>query len=179
MGRTKPADDERAKKRAKTSGKEDAADESDCHSDSSDDSVSLIDSDEGELSNKPSPAVEVVSKDDLARKSSSSAESTRISSPGADSDSRSITIKSGPQTFIAMHDVDTYKMAITELNQQVTLDLDDDTAIKKLVDKHLKRLSDANTGVYDSDGNASQRLTKSGSVGRRCSELLLLDQAKY
>ena len=181
MGRTKPADDERAKKRAKPNGKEDADDDSDCHSDSSEGSVSLIDSDEGELSNKPSPAVEVVSKVDPARKSSSSAESTRISSPGAssDSNSRSLTIKSGPQTFLAMHDVDTYKMAFTELNQQVTLDLDDDTAIKKLVDKHLKRLSEASTGVYDSDGNASQRLTKSGSVGRRYSELLLLDQAKY
>ena len=181
MGRTKPADDERAKKRAKTGDKEDAADDSDSHSDSSEGSVSLIDSDEGELSNKPPPAVEVVSKVDLARKSSSSAESTRISSPGAssDSNSRSITIKSGPQTFLAMHDVDTYKMAFTELNQQVTLDLDDDAAIKKLVDKHLKRLSEASTGAYDSDGNASQRLTKSGSVGRRYSELLVFDQAKY
>ena len=76
MGRAKHADSERAKKRAKTSGKEDEDDDSDSHSDSSDGSASPIDSDEGELSNKPPTAVEVVSKDEPARKSSSSAKST-------------------------------------------------------------------------------------------------------
>ena len=71
MGRTKQAESDRAAKRAKVTEKEGADDDSDAHSVTSDGSFSFVDSDEGELTNESSSNVEVVSKDGLARKSSS------------------------------------------------------------------------------------------------------------
>ena len=77
MGRTKQAESDRAAKRAKLTEREGTDDDSDAHSVTSDGSFSLADSDEGELTNEPSSNIEVVSKDGLARESSSA--STRES----------------------------------------------------------------------------------------------------
>jgi len=67
MGRTKQAESDRAAKRAKL----DDDDDSDTHSASSDGSVSLLDSDASDAGNESSSVAKGVSKDDLARKSSS------------------------------------------------------------------------------------------------------------
>jgi hypothetical protein len=157
MRRAKQAESERAKKRAKTSDKEEPASDSDSHSDSSDGPVSLIDSDDDKLTTKSSSTAEVVSKDDLARESSSNKASPlpHASLPGANNSTRDLRSlsKANTQVFIQMSGMSTYKETLKELNQQLLqCDLDDTAVVKKLLDKHLERLQNAGNGTCEANG---------------------------
>ena len=127
--------------------------------------MSIIDSDEGGLTNKSPSTVEVVSKDDIARKFSSEKASPRpeVSLSGATNEHgrQIMTIKVYPQTFIQMRGMSTYEEILKELNQQLAqYDLDDTPVLKKLLEKHPKRLS------------------KSGNATKRYNDLLSFDQGK-
>jgi hypothetical protein len=185
MERTKhQVESERAKKRAKTHNKEKASDDSESSSDSSDGSVSLIDSDGDKPTTKPPATVEVVSKDDLSRQSSSNNTSPRpkVSSPGARNKvgRQVMTIKVDPQTFIEMRGMDTYEEILAELNKTLEqYSLDDAPVFKKLLEHHHARIDRAGTGTYEASGNASARLSKSGNLTARYHNLLAFDEGKY
>ena len=178
MGRSKQAESDRAAKRAKL----DDDDDSDTHSASSDGSVSLLDSDASDAGNESSSVAKGVSKDDLVSKSASASKSTRHEtspSGGKAKDAKKIiSVNADPQTFIQLSGLDAYNETIKQTNLQLTLDLDD-TSLKKLQDKYLKRLSDASSGTHEASGNASQRFSKSGNAQKKYSDLMLCDQAKY
>jgi Rad3-related DNA helicase len=131
----------------------------------------------GKLTTRPSPTVEVVSKDDLAGESSSNKASPLPHAPLRDLESLS---KADTQVFIQMSEVSTSKEMPKKLNQQLLQhDLDDTSAVKKLLDKHLERLRDAGNGTHEANGNASSRLSKSGTATKRCNDLLSFDNGKH
>ena len=182
MTRTKnQIESDRAKKRAKTGDKEKASDsDSGSSSDSSSGAVSLIDSDDDKPTTKSSSTVQVISKGDPAWKSSSNKGSPLPRDSPNSASGRISLRKNDTQFFIALSGITTYEEILKELNQQLLQhDFDDNDAVKKLLNKHLERLENAGNGTYEAGGNASARLSKSGNVMKRYTELLCFDNGKY
>ena len=181
VGRAKQEASDRAKKRAKTEGKEKASDnDSDSSSDSSDGSVSIVDSDDGKPTTKSSPSVQVVSKDDPARKSSSNKVSSLPRDPTNSAPGLKSLRKNDTQFFIASSGITTHEETLKELNQQLLqYDFDDTDAVKKLLNRHLERLENAGNGTHEAGGNASARLSKSGNAMKRYNDLLAFDNGKH
>jgi hypothetical protein len=182
MGRTKLDASDRAKKRAKTDDKEKANDDDDSESssDSSDGSASFVDSDDGKSTTKSSSSVQVVSKDDPARKSSSNKVSLLPRDPTNSAPGLKSLHKNDTQFFIALSGITTCEEMLKELNQQLLQhDFDDTDAVKKLLNRHLERLENAGNGTCEAGSNASARLSKSGNVMKRYNDLLAFDNGKY
>ena len=182
MTRTKNLiESDRAKKRAKTGDKEKASDsDSGSSSDSSNGSVSFIDSDDGKPTTKSSPTVQVVSKGDPARKSSSNKGSPLPRDSPNSAPGRKSLRKNDTQFFIALSGITTYEEILKELNQHLFQhDFDDNDAVKKLLNRHLERLENAGDGTCEAGSNASARISKSGNVMKRHNDLLAFDNGKH
>ena len=145
-----------------------------------DGAVSLIDSDDDKPTTKSSSTVQVISKGDPAWKSSSNKGSPLPRDSPNSASGRISLRKNDTQFFIPLSGITTYEEILKELNQQLLQhDFDDNDAVKKLLNKHLERLENAGNGTYEAGGNASARLSKSGNVMKRYTELLCFDNGKY
>jgi hypothetical protein len=51
--------------------------------------------------------------------------------------------------------------------------------LKTLLDRHHKHISNVGNGTHEANGNASVRLSKSGSATKKHNDLLSLDEGKY